>query len=140
MQQHKIGNSDLKVSAIGLGCMGMSLGYGPPADKVEMIQLIAKAVDRGITFFDTAEVYGPYTNEELVGVALAQFKGKVIIATQFGIQIDKDKQVLDSKPASIRQSVEGSLKRLRADVIDLYTSIASIRMWRSRWWQVLCRT
>ena len=120
MQQRKLGNSDLEVSAIGLGCMGMSFGYGPPADKEEMMQLIAKAVDSGVTFFDTAEVYGPYTNEELVGEALAPFKGKVTIATKFGIQIENGKQVLDSKPATIRQAVEGSLKRLRVDVIDLY--------------------
>lgn len=120
MQQRKLGNSDLEVSALGLGCMGMSFAYGPPADKEEMIQLIAKAVDSGVTFFDTAEVYGPYTNEELVGEALAPFKGKVTIATKFGIQIENGKQVLDSKPATIRQAVEGSLKRLRVGVIDLY--------------------
>lgn len=120
MQQRRLGNSDLKVSAIGLGCMGMSFGYGPPADKEEMMQLIAGAVDSGITFFDTAEVYGPYTNEVLVGEALAPFKGKVTIATKFGIQIKDGKQILDSKPATIRQAVEGSLKRLQVDVIDLY--------------------
>ncbi len=120
MQQRKLGNSDLEVSAIGLGCMGMSFAYGPPADKEEMVQLIAGAVDSGVTFFDTAEVYGPYSNEELVGEALASFKGRVTIATKFGIQIKDGKQVLDSKPATIRQAVEGSLKRLRVDVIDLY--------------------
>lgn len=120
MQQRKLGNSDLEVSAIGLGCMGMSFAYGPPADKEEMVQLIGGAVDSGVTFFDTAEVYGPYSNEELVGEALAPFKGKVSIATKFGIQIKDGKQVLDSKPATIRQAVEGSLKRLRVDVIDLY--------------------
>jgi len=120
MQQRQLGNSDLKVSAIGLGCMGMSFAYGPPADKEEMMQLIAGAVDSGVTFFDTAEVYGPYSNEELVGEALAPFKGRVTIATKFGIQIKNGKQVLDSKPATIRQAVEGSLKRLRVDVIDLY--------------------
>lgn len=120
MQQRKLGNSDLEVSALGLGCMGMSFAYGPPADKEEMIQLIAGAVDSGVTFFDTAEVYGPYSNEELVGEALAPFKGKVTIATKFGIQIENGKQVLDSKPATIRQAVEGSLKRLRVGVIDLY--------------------
>ncbi|SHI07418.1 aldo/keto reductase [Desulfofustis glycolicus] len=120
MQKRKLGNSDLEVSAIGLGCMGMSHGYGPPADKKEMIELITKAVDEGVTFFDTAEVYGPYTNEELVGEALAPFKGKVAIATKFGIQIENWKQVLDSKPSTIRQTVEGSLKRLQVDVLDLY--------------------
>lgn len=120
MQLRKLGNSSLSVSAIGLGCMGMSHGYGPAADKNEMIQLIRKAVESGVTFFDTAEVYGPYTNEELVGEALAPFKGKVTIATKFGIQIESGKQVLNSKPATIRQSIEGSLKRLQVDVIDLY--------------------
>jgi len=120
MQQRKLGNSDLEVSAIGLGCMGMSFGYGPPADKGEMIRLIARAVDRGVTFFDTAEVYGPFTNEELVGEALAPFKGKVTIATKFGIRIENGKQLLDSKSATIRQAVEGSLKRLQVDVLDLY--------------------
>ena len=98
----------------------MSFCYGPPADKEEMIQLIRKAVDSGVTFFDTAEVYGPFTNEELVGEALAPFKGNVTIATKFGIKIEDGKQVLDSRPATIRQSVEGSLKRLQVDVIDLY--------------------
>jgi aryl-alcohol dehydrogenase-like predicted oxidoreductase len=120
MQQRKLGNSDLEVSAIGLGCMGMSFGYGPPADKKEMIQLVARAVDIGVTFFDTAEVYGPYSNEELVGEALTPYKGKVTIATKFGIHIENGQQVLDSKPATIRQAVEGSLKRLRVGVIDLY--------------------
>ena len=120
MQQRKLGNSNLNVSAIGLGCMGMSFGYGPPSDKKEMIQLIQKAVDSGVTFFDSAEVYGPFTNEELVGEALAPFKGEVAIATKFGIQIEDGKQLLDSKPATIRQSVEGSLKRLQVDAIDLY--------------------
>jgi aryl-alcohol dehydrogenase-like predicted oxidoreductase len=120
MQQRKLGNSDLEVSAIGLGCMGMSFGYGPPADKGEMIRLIARAVDSGVTFFDTAEVYGPYTNEELVGEALAPFRGKVTIATKFGIRIENGKQLLDSKPSTIRQAAEGSLKRLQVDVLDLY--------------------
>lgn len=122
MQERNLGNSGLKVSALGLGCMGMSFGYGPPADKGEMIELIHKAIDSGVTFFDTAEVYGPFTNEELVGEALAPYKGKVAIATKFGIQIanGKHKQILDSRPATIRQSVEGSLKRLQVEVIDLY--------------------
>jgi aryl-alcohol dehydrogenase-like predicted oxidoreductase len=120
MKKRTLGNSDLEVSSIGLGCMGMSFGYGPAADKKEMISLIHEAVDRGVTFFDTAEVYGPYINEELVGEALAPFKGKVAVATKFGIQMEDGKQVLDSKPERIRQSIEGSLKRLQVDTIDLY--------------------
>ncbi len=120
MQKRKLGKSGLEVSAIGLGCMGMSHGYGPASDKNEMISLIHAAIDRGVTFFDTAEVYGPYTNEELVGEALAPFKGKVVIATKFGIKMVNGKQVLDSKPEHIRQSVEGSLKRLKVEAIDLY--------------------
>ncbi|WP_445612837.1 aldo/keto reductase [Geobacillus sp. YF-1] len=120
MQKRQLGESGLEVSAIGLGCMGMSYGYGPAADKKEMIALIHAAVERGVTFFDTAEVYGPYVNEELVGEALAPFKGEVVIATKFGIQMNDGKQVLDSKPETIRRSVEGSLKRLRVEVIDLY--------------------
>jgi aryl-alcohol dehydrogenase-like predicted oxidoreductase len=120
MRKRILGKSGLEVSAIGLGCMGMSYGYGPAADKKEMIALIHAAVDRGVTFFDTAEVYGPYANEELVGEALAPFKGKVVIATKFGIHMKEGKQVLNSKAASIRQSIEGSLKRLRIDAIDLY--------------------
>jgi aryl-alcohol dehydrogenase-like predicted oxidoreductase len=120
MKKRTLGNSDLEVSSIGLGCMGMSYGYGPAADKKEMISLIHEAVDRGVTFFDTAEVYGPYINEELVGEALAPFKGKVAVATKFGIQMEEGKQVLDSNPERIRQSIEGSLKRLQVDTIDLY--------------------
>ena len=121
MQKRKLGKSGLEVSALGLGCMGMSIAYGPPADKHEMIALIGKAVERGITFFDTAELYGPYTNEELVGEALAPFRGKVVIATKFGIKLDPSgQQVQDSRPERIRQSLEGSLKRLRVDAIDLY--------------------
>lgn len=120
MQKRKLGKSGLEVSALGLGCMGMSHGYGPSSDKKEMISLIHEAIDRGVTFFDTAEVYGPYVNEELVGEALAPFKGKVFIATKFGIQMRGSKQVLDSKTEQIRQSVEGSLKRLKIDTIDLY--------------------
>jgi len=121
MQKRKLGNSNLEVSAIGLGCMGMSTAYGPPADKREMNALIGKAVDRGITFFDTAEIYGPFTNEELVGEALAPFRGKVVIATKFGIKMDSSGQQLqDSRPERIRQSLEGSLKRLKVDAIDLY--------------------
>ena len=118
MQKRKIG--DLEVSAIGLGCMGMSHGYGEPSDKKEMISLIHKAIDLGVTFFDTAEVYGPFTNEELVGEALKPFKNKVVIATKFGIKLENFKQVLDAKPETIRKSVEGSLKRLNIEAIDLY--------------------
>ena len=121
MEKRKLGNGGLEVSAIGLGCMGMSHGYGKPADKKEMINLIHKAVDTGITFFDTAEVYGPFTNEELVGEALSSLRDKVIIATKFGIFIDaKGKQAQDSRPETIRRSIEGSLKRLKTDYIDLY--------------------
>jgi aryl-alcohol dehydrogenase-like predicted oxidoreductase len=121
MQKRKLGKSGLEVSALGLGCMGMSMAYGPPADKKEMITLIGKAVERGITFFDTAELYGPYTNEDLMGEALAPFRGRVAIATKFGIKIDANgQQVQDSRPERIRQSIEGSLKRLKVDTIDLY--------------------
>ena len=118
MQKRKIGN--LEVSEIGLGCMGMSHGYGEPSDRKEMISLIHKAIDLGVTFFDTAEVYGPFANEELVGEALKPFKNKVVIATKFGIKLENFKQVLDAKPETIRKSVEGSLKRLNIEAIDLY--------------------
>jgi aryl-alcohol dehydrogenase-like predicted oxidoreductase len=121
MQRRKLGNSGLEVSAIGLGCMGMSYAYGPAGDKKEMITLIRKAVELGITFFDTAEVYGPFTNEELVGEALAPFRQQVVIATKFGIKIDPSgQQVVDSRPERIKQSAEGSLKRLRVEAIDVY--------------------
>jgi aryl-alcohol dehydrogenase-like predicted oxidoreductase len=120
MKKRKLGKSELEVSSIGLGCMGMSHGYGPASDKEEMITLIHEALDRGVNFFDTAEVYGPYVNEELVGEALAPFKRKVVIATKFGIQMINGKQVLESKPERIRKSIEGSLKRLKVDTIDLY--------------------
>ena len=121
MQKRRLGNSNLEVSAVGLGCMGMSTAYGPAADKQEMIALIGKAVERGVTFFDTAELYGPFTNEELLGEALAPFRGQVAIATKFGIKIDPGgQQVQDSRPERIKQSVEGSLKRLKVDTIDLY--------------------
>jgi aryl-alcohol dehydrogenase-like predicted oxidoreductase len=125
MQKRKLGKSNLEVSAIGLGCMGMSFSYGPPKDKKEMTDLLHAAVDRGITFFDTAEVYGPFLNEELVGEALAPFRGKVVIATKFGFDLSgKDNRPgaagLNSRPEHIKQAVEGSLKRLRTDVIDLY--------------------
>jgi aryl-alcohol dehydrogenase-like predicted oxidoreductase len=123
MQKRKLGKSNLEVSALGLGCMGMSFGYGPPADKKEMISLIRTAVERGVTFFDTAEVYGPFTNEELVGEALAPFREQVVIATKFGFKLDPStgKQAgLDSRPAHIKEVAEASLKRLRTDVIDLF--------------------
>ncbi|MGG0425845.1 aldo/keto reductase [Priestia megaterium] len=120
MQKRSLGKSGLEVSSIGLGCMGMSHGYGPAPDKKEMISLIHAAIDRGVNFFDTAEVYGPYVNEELVGEALAPFKGDVVIATKFGIKIVDGKQVVESKPEQIRQSVEGSIKRLNVEAIDLY--------------------
>ena len=120
MQKRKLGKSGLEVSALGLGCMGMTYGYGPGGDKQEMIALIRKAVEMGVTFFDTAEAYGA-ANEELVGEALAPFRGRVAIATKFGIKHDASgKQVQDSRPEGIRQSLEGSLKRLKVDAIDLY--------------------
>ncbi len=123
MQQGKLGKSGLDVSTVGLGCMGMSFGYGPPKDKPEMISLIRKAVACGVTFFDTAEVYGPFTNEELVGEALAPFRGEVVIATKFGFKFDPNTGQpagLDSRPAHIRKVAEGSLKRLGVDSIDLF--------------------
>ena len=123
MQKRKLGKSDLEVSAVGLGCMGMSFGLGPPADKQEMISLIRAAVERGVTFFDTAEVYGPFTNEELVGEALAPFRERVVIATKFGFKLDPStgKQAgLDSRPEHIKEVAEASLKRLKTDVIDLF--------------------
>src|SRR3954452_21871808 len=122
MKTRKLGNSNLEVSALGLGCMGMSFGYGPAADKNDMIKLIRAAVEKGVTFFDTAEVYGPFTNEELVGEALAPFRGQVTIATKFGWAPAADGKwtALNSRPQNIKQSIEGSLKRLKTDVIDLY--------------------
>ncbi len=120
MQKRKLGNSGLEVSAIGLGCMGMSMAYGPPADKQAMIVMIRQAVERGVTLFDTAEIYGPYVNEELLGEALAPVRERVAIATKFGIRNEAGQQVQDSRPELIRQSVEGSLKRLKTEVIDLY--------------------
>jgi aryl-alcohol dehydrogenase-like predicted oxidoreductase len=124
MQKRKLGNSGLEVSALGLGCMGMSFSYGPPKDKPEMISLLHAAVDRGITFFDTAEVYGPFLNEELVGEALAPFRNQVVIATKFGFDLSGSDHRpgaagLNSRPEHIQQAVEGSLKRLKVDVIDL---------------------
>jgi len=125
MQKRKLGKSNLEVSAIGLGCMGMSFSYGPPKDKQEMISLIRAAVDRGITFFDTAEVYGPFTNEELVGEALSPLRDKVVIATKFGFDLSGGDNRpgaagLNSRPEHIKEAVEGSLERLKTDVIDLY--------------------
>jgi aryl-alcohol dehydrogenase-like predicted oxidoreductase len=124
MQKRKLGRSNLEGSAIGLGCMGMSFSYGPPKDKQEMISLIRMAVERGVTFFDTAEVYGPYTNEELVGEALAPFRSQVVIATKFGWKIDPKAERglagLDSRPEHIKEVAEASLKRLKTDVIDLF--------------------
>lgn len=120
MKYRKLGKSGLEVSAIGLGCMGMSHGYGAVSNTNEMINLIRKAYELGVTFFDTAEVYGPYINEELVGEALKPLRDKVVIATKFGIQMKDGKQLLDSHPETFRRSVEGSLKRLRTDHIDLY--------------------
>jgi len=124
MQTRRLGNSALEVSAIGLGCMGMSANYGPPADKQEMIALIRAAVERGVTLFDTAEVYGPFVNEELVGEALAPFKGQVAIATKFGFDLDKETAQrhggLDSRPEHVRAVTEASLQRLKIDAIDLF--------------------
>jgi aryl-alcohol dehydrogenase-like predicted oxidoreductase len=127
MQKRRLGKSNLEVSALGLGCMGMSFSYGPPKDKQEMISLLRGAVERGITFFDTAEVYGPYTNEELVGEGLAPFRGKVAIATKFGFDLTlnpdpaaaKAAPRVNSRPEHIKEAVEGSLKRLKVDTIDL---------------------
>ena len=121
MQRRKLGKSNLEVSALGLGCMGMSFSYPPFPDKQEMIALIQAAFDRGITFFDTAEVYGPFTNEELVGEAVAPFRKQVVIATKFGFRFAADGKQLgqDSRPETIKQAVEGSLKRLKTEVIDL---------------------
>ena len=120
MKKRKLGNSGLEVSSLGLGCMGMSYGYGTVSDKKKMISLIHQAVDLGITLFDTAEVYGPYLNEELLGEALQLVREKVVISTKCGIQILKGQQVLDGRPEVIRKSIEGSLKRLKTDFIDLY--------------------
>src|SRR5579885_2816032 len=125
MQKRKLGKSGLEVSAIGLGCMGMSFSYGPPKDKQEMISLIRAAVERGVTFFDTAEVYGPFKNEELVGEALAPVREQVVIATKFGFNIDPDgtqrqTSPLNSRPERIKEVAEASLKRLKTDYIDLF--------------------
>src|SRR5438874_3248960 len=120
MQKRKLGKSNLEVSAIGLGCMGLSFGYGPAVDKQQGISLIRAAVERGVTFFDTAEVYGPFTNEELVGEALAPFRNQVAIATNFGSKIENGKQAgLDSRPEHVKEVADASLKRLKTDRIDL---------------------
>src|SRR6478752_2232490 len=127
MQKRNLGKSNLEVSALGLGCMGMSFGYGPAGDKQDMISVIRSAVERGVTFFDTAEVYGPFTNEELVGEALAPFRSQVVIATKFGFDLDPDLDPrgmkglpgLNSRPEHIKQAVAGSLKRLKIETIDL---------------------
>jgi aryl-alcohol dehydrogenase-like predicted oxidoreductase len=129
MQKRKLGKSGLEVSALGLGCMGLSFGLGPATEKSEAIKLIRAAVERGVTFFDTAEVYGPYTNEEVVGEALAPFRKSVVIATKFGFEPNKEDgkwTVLNSRPDHIKQVVDGSLKRLKTDTIDLLTNIAWI--------------
>jgi len=126
MQKRKLGKSGLEVSTLGLGCMGMSFGYGPAGDKQEMISLIRSAVERGVTFFDTAEIYGPFTNEELVGEALSPFRGQVVIATKFGFNTSVDPRgtegapALNSRPEHIKEVAEASLKRIRTDVIDLF--------------------
>src|SRR6201988_2435552 len=123
MRKRTLGNSGLEVSALGLGCMGMSYGYGPAVDKKDGIALIRSAVERGVTFFDTAEVYGPFTNEELVGEALAPFREQVMIATKFGFKLDPNtgkQSGLDSRPEHIKEVAEASLKRLKTDVIDLF--------------------
>jgi aryl-alcohol dehydrogenase-like predicted oxidoreductase len=123
MQKRKLGKSNLEVSAIGLGCMGLSFGYGPAVDKQTGIAIIRSAVEQGVTFFDTAEVYGPFTNEELVGEALAPFRDQVVIATKFGFDIDpKTRQQggLNSRPEHIKEVAEASLKRLKTDRIDLF--------------------
>jgi aryl-alcohol dehydrogenase-like predicted oxidoreductase len=133
MNKRELGNSNLGVSAIGLGCMSMSSGYGPPADKTAMISLIRTAVDRGVTFFDTAQVYGPFTNEELVGEALSPVREQVVIATKFGFDLESGQSGgLDSRPETVKGSVERSLERLRVDTIDLLYQHASTRTCRSR--------
>jgi aryl-alcohol dehydrogenase-like predicted oxidoreductase len=120
MKKRKLGKSGLEVSAIGFGCMGLNSAYSQTLEKKDAIALLRAAVERGVTFFDTAELYGPYTNEELVGEALKPYRDRVVIATKFGIKLQDGKQVQDSQPSRIRHSVEGSLKRLKTDVIDLY--------------------
>ena len=139
MQKRKLGKSNLEVSSIGLGCMGMSFSYGPPADKQEMISLLRTAVELGVTFFDTAEVYGPFTNEELVGEALSPLRDQVVIATKFGFKLHPDGSPgwlgLDSRPEHIKEAADGSLKRLKTDVIDLYYQHRVDRTCRSKTWR-----
>src|SRR5512142_2514467 len=121
MQKRRLGKSHLEVSALGLGCMGLSFGFGPAVDKQSGISLIRTAVERGVTFFDTAEAYGPFANEELVGEALAPFSGRVVIATKFGFKFESGGQRgLDSRPAHVKEVAEASLKRLKLDAIDLF--------------------
>ena len=139
MQMRKLGRSNLEVSAIGLGCMGMNYAYGPAPDKKEMISLIRAAVERGVTFFDAAEAYGPFANEELVGEALAPFRDQVVIATKFGFRIDPKVERglagLDSRPEHIQEVAEASLKRLKTDVIDLFYSTGLTRTCQSKTWR-----
>src|SRR5881394_3859734 len=120
MQKRTLGSSGLEVSALGLGCMGMSFGYGPAGDKKQMIELIHAAVERGVTFFDTAEAYGPFANEELVGEALAGLRGRVVIATKFGFKDGDSKTGMDSRPERIRAVADQSLRRMKTDRIDLF--------------------
>ena len=134
MQQRTLGQSGLKVSALGLGCMGLSYGYGPATDTRQAIELIRAAVERGVTFFDTAEVYGPYLNEDVVGEALKPFRDRVVIATKFGFTFgdDNKQQILNSRPEHIRQAVEGSLKRLKTDVTNTaWTRKCQLKTWRA---------
>jgi aryl-alcohol dehydrogenase-like predicted oxidoreductase len=132
MKKRKFGNGGLEVSAIGLGCMGLSFGYGPATEKQQAITLVRTAFERGVTFFDTAEVYGPFTNEELVGQALEPFRKQVVIATKFGFEDGDSHRGLNSRPERIRQVADASLKRLRTDVIVCSISTAWIRLYRSK--------
>ena len=137
MEKRKLGKSNLEVSALGLGCMGMSANYGPPPDRQEMIALIRAAVDRGVTFFDTAESYGPFTNEELVGDALAPVRDKVVIATKFGHDLDPvtgQRRGRNSRPEHTKQVADASLKRLKTGVIDLFYQHAQIQTYRLKMW------
>jgi aryl-alcohol dehydrogenase-like predicted oxidoreductase len=140
MQKRELGTTGLEVSALGLGCMGMSSSYGPPGDHEEMIALLRRAVDLGVTLFDTAQVYGPFTNEQLVGEALAPLRGQVVIATKFGITIDANgQQVVGSRPEHIKQSADGSLMRLGVETIDLFYQHLVTRTCRSRAWRARSR-
>ena len=139
MQKRKLGKSNLEVSAIGLGCMGISFSYGPPKDKKEMTTLLHAAVNRGITFFDTAEVYGPFINEELVGEALAPFRKQLVIATKFGFDISTDPRsapALNSRPEHIKEVAEASLKRPKVETSICFTSIVLTQTCRSKTWRV----